>query len=156
MQSAESVFECKIDLVELLKFDEVGKKITTTRDAIEFVRPVLFARCPATVIIQCDADFVVTGGVHVRARLSGAPREFGRVLAEVIRGMASRYVIVLLNQPLGCPRPTEDHFETAKLIDLLSDMLGSTLVDYVCVGREGSYSFRAEGVLPKIPHLIIK
>lgn len=70
-----------------------------------------------------------------------------RIVAEAALAHRSAAVILIHNHPSGDPEPSQADVRITKRLSTLLDLLEIRILDHIVVGREGTVSFAARGLL---------
>lgn len=70
-----------------------------------------------------------------------------RSLARIVAETGATALVMAHNHPSGDPRPSSADVTTTRAVWRMARTLGAVLLDHVIVGRERSFSFRANGLL---------
>ncbi|CAN5291510.1 hypothetical protein BH10PSE13_BH10PSE13_23110 [soil metagenome] len=68
-------------------------------------------------------------------------------LARIVAQTGAASLVMVHNHPSGDPRPSRADMDATHAVWRMARMLGATLRDHLIIGRDGTFSFRAQGML---------
>lgn len=132
------------------KSEEIQEKvkITSSRDAYEFIRPVLedLPHEEFWIILLNRANKLITKKLIGRGGVSETSADLKLIFKTAVENLASA-LIVCHNHPSGNLKPSQSDLKLTKKIIEASKLLELAVLDHIIVGDNAYYSFADEGVL---------